>query len=288
MEEKILSVKNLCKTYPSFQLKDISFDLKAGTIMGLIGANGAGKSTTIRCVTGQTNFEKGEIMLNGLDLKKNQKEYKSKIGYVCEDTNIFSDIKAKYFYEFVKQFYENWDDKRFKELISNFGLNLNQPIKSYSKGMKVKLHLAIALSHKAKLLIMDEPTSGLDPVVRGQLLQILSEEVKENQSALLFSTHITEDIQKIATDVCFISDGAIIMNEKVDYIRDKFMEVVEFPQWHTVLKDHVIKKIQNKLIIKRDETIIEKLVKQGIEYNPISFDHLLVTLIEKEGNLCLD
>lgn len=114
MEENILSVKNLCKTYPNFQLKDISFDLKPGTIMGLIGANGAGKSTTIRCITGQTNFEKGEIILNSLDLKKNQKEFKSKIGYVSEDTNIFSDVKAKYFYELVKPFYKNWDDNRFK------------------------------------------------------------------------------------------------------------------------------------------------------------------------------
>ena len=189
MKGKVLNVRNLCKVYPSFQLRDVTFDLEPGAIMGLIGANGAGKSTTIRCITGQTVFEKGDVVLNELNLKKNPKEFKSKIGYVCENIDIYSSVRAKEFYEFVKSFYINWDDIRFKKLIEDFELNLNQRIKTYSKGMRVKLHLAIALSHRAEILIMDEPTSGLDPVIRSQMLQILMEEIKQSQSALLFSTH---------------------------------------------------------------------------------------------------
>lgn len=284
MKGKVLNVRNLCKVYPSFQLRDVTFDLEPGAIMGLIGANGAGKSTTIRCITGQTVFEKGDVVLNELNLKKNPKEFKSKIGYVCENIDIYSSVRAKEFYEFVKSFYINWDDIRFKKLIEDFELNLNQRIKTYSKGMRVKLHLAIALSHRAEILIMDEPTSGLDPVIRSQMLQILMEEIKQSQSALLFSTHITEDIQKIATDVCFISDGSIIMNDKVGRIRDQYIEVMEFPQWQFILGDDIIQKIQNRIIVKRNETTVGELSKRGIEYNRVSFDDLLIMLIKTRGH----
>ncbi|MDD2779869.1 MAG: ABC transporter ATP-binding protein, partial [Candidatus Methanomethylophilaceae archaeon] len=188
-------------------------------------SNSGGKSTTIRCVTGQTPFEQGVITLGGVSLTEDPKRFKQIIGYVGESTDIYDHVRARVLYQFVRQFYHRWDDQRFWQLMTDFDLNVNQKIKQYSKGMRVRLHLAIALSHHADVLIMDEPTTGLDPLVRNQLLEILSDEAHRNGASLLFSTHITEDVQKIATDVCFMADGSLILKEEVSSIQDKYLEL---------------------------------------------------------------
>jgi ABC-2 type transport system ATP-binding protein len=287
MEDLTLKVSNLCKSYPEFRLSNINFELRKGMILGLIGANGAGKSTTVRCVTGQTPFEQGVITLGGVPLTEDPKRFKQSIRYVGESTDIYDHVRARALYQFVRQFYYRWDDQRFWQLMTDFDLNVNQKIKQYSKGMRVRLHLAIALSHRADVLIMDEPTTGLDPLVRNQLLEILilSDEAHRNGASVLFSTHITEDVQKIATDVCFMAGGSIILEEEVSSIQDKYLELQGLDGCEERFRPMVVRRFRNRAIVRRSPELSELLLASPtVASRKLSLDDLLIALIERGAN----
>jgi ABC-2 type transport system ATP-binding protein len=218
----VLEVRNLRKEFKGFSLKNISFVLEKGYIMGFIGPNGAGKSTTIKLIMNLIHKDEGEIKVFGLDNVKYEKEIKERIGFVFDENYFYDELTISEVKRVVAPFYRNWDDKLFYKYIKEFSLPLEKKIKHLSKGMKMKLSLAVALSHHAELLIMDEPTSGLDPIIRSELLDILSSFIQDENKGVFFSTHITSDLDKIADYITFINDGDIIFSCTKDEIFENY------------------------------------------------------------------
>lgn len=220
--DNIIEVKDLRKEYKDFTLMDISFSLERGYIMGFIGPNGAGKSTTIKLIMNLVHKNSGEVKIFGLDNIKNEKEVKNRIGFVYDDNYFYEELTIERMKNIIARFYKNWDEVAFNKYIKDFNLNPKKKIKELSKGMKMKFSLAVALSHKAELIIMDEPTSGLDPVFRREILDILYFLIQDEQKSILFSTHITTDLEKIADYITFLNDGEIIFSKQKDEIMDNY------------------------------------------------------------------
>ena len=215
----ILRLENVRKTYPSFSLKDVSFAVKPGQIMGFIGRNGAGKTTTLKCIMNLVHYEKGEITAFDKDMSKNELENKQRIGFALSELNYYPNKTIRQLMNVTKRFYKKFDEKKFEEACRLFNLNQDKKLEELSSGMKVKYSVAIALSHDAELLILDEPTSGLDPVSRDEILDIFRKIVKNKDRAILFSTHITSDLDKCASDITYIHEGEIIFSgNKNDFI----------------------------------------------------------------------
>lgn len=218
----ILEIKNLRKEYNDFSLRDISFNLERGYIMGFIGPNGAGKSTTIKLIMNLIKKQSGEIKIFGKDNIKDEREIKQKIGFVYDENYYYEDLTIRDIKRIIAPFYKYWDEAAFNRYLKDFNLNPAKKIKTLSKGMKMKFSLAVALSHNADLIIMDEPTSGLDPVFRCEILDILCKLIQDENKSVFFSTHITTDLEKIADYITFINNGEIIFSESKDQILDKY------------------------------------------------------------------
>ena len=208
----ILTVSGLNKSYGDFSLKDVTFSLPEGCITGFIGVNGAGKTTTLRTLLGLTNKLSGKIQFFGLDMDKNEREIKDRIGIVLDGGGFYEELSLDEMKVIISSAYTSWSEQDFKRYMDMFSLDPKQKINSLSKGMRMKYALALALSHNAELLIMDEPTSGLDPVSRDELLNVFREFVADGKRSILFSTHITSDLDKCADYIMYIKDGCILMN----------------------------------------------------------------------------
>lgn len=216
-----IEIKNITKSYKSFILDDVSFNVKEGHIVGFIGRNGAGKTTTIKSILNLVKVENGEVNFFGLNLIENENMIKNQIGYTSGTTNYYPRKKLIDIINITKSFYKNWDDKIMNEYKELFRLDFTKTPSELSEGMKVKFNLLLALSHHAQVLILDEPTSGLDPFSRDEILDIFLE-LKKRGTSILFSTHITSDLEKCADDIVYISRGRIISSlNKKDFI-DKF------------------------------------------------------------------
>ncbi len=208
-----IDIKNLVKTYSGFQLNVEQLELKKGSIMGVIGENGAGKTTIIKSILGLINPDSGEIEIYGEKLNKKLKE---EIGVVLDD-GFFSDyLDVSRLSKIMRNIYSNWDDEKYEYYLTKFSLPKNKKIKDFSRGMKMKLGIALALSHNPKLLILDEPTSGLDPVVRDEILEIFMDFIQDEEHAILVSSHITSDLEKVADYITFIHKGGVLMSEEKD------------------------------------------------------------------------
>lgn len=205
----IVEIRNLGKEYPAFQLKNVSFSIHQGRITGFIGRNGAGKTTTIKSMLNLVHPDSGEISFFGLPFESHEAEIKKRIGYSTGTVSWYPRKKIRDITGIVSRFYETWDDGAYRRYLRMFDLDENKTPLELSEGMKVKLILLIALSHRAEILILDEPTSGLDPFSRDELLSIFSE-LKEHGVAVFFSTHITSDLEKCADDIVYISNGQIV------------------------------------------------------------------------------
>ena len=217
--QEILTVKGLNKKYPSFSLKDVSFSVEPGEIMGFIGRNGAGKTTTLKSIMNLVHYDSGHIAAFGKDMNEFELENKQRIGFALSELNYYPNRTIKSLMNVTKRFYKNFDEKKFDEVCKLFNLDVNKKLEELSSGMKVKYSVCVALSHKAELLILDEPTSGLDPVSRDEILDIFREIVKTKERAILFSTHITSDLDKCASGITYIHDGEIIFTgKKKDFI----------------------------------------------------------------------
>ena len=217
--ETILKVSHLDKDYPSFSLKGVYFEVKPGEIMGFIGRNGAGKTTTLKSIMNLVHYQNGEISAFDLDMTKHELENKQRIGFALSELSYYPNKTIRQMMNVTKRFYKNFDEKKFDEVCRLFNLDLDKKLEQLSSGMKVKYSVAVALSHHAELLILDEPTSGLDPVSRDEILDIFREIVKNKDRAILFSTHITSDLDKCATHVTYIHDGVIIYTgSKKDFV----------------------------------------------------------------------
>ncbi|AWZ47482.1 ABC transporter ATP-binding protein [Hathewaya limosa] len=223
--DNIIEVKNLCKNYKDFKLDNVSFSLERGYVMGFIGTNGAGKSTTIKAMMNLIKRNSGDIKLFGLDNIKDEVQIKDKIGFVYDENFYCEELNIENMKALVKPFYSKWNEDTFKKYLKLFDLDPKKKIRKLSKGMKTKFSLAIALSHEAELIIMDEPTAGLDPVFRREILEILHDLIEDENKGIFFSTHITSDLEKIADYITFIENGKIVFSKSKEEIDDNYCMV---------------------------------------------------------------
>ena len=249
----MLKVENLNKQFKNFQLKNVSFNLEPGYVMGFIGPNGSGKSTTIKLIMNLLKKDSGSIRVFGEDNKENEKSIKDRIGFVYDESYFYEDLSILQMKKIVAPFYSKWDDQVFFDYLNKFNLDKKMKIKKLSKGMKMKFSLALALSHDADLIIMDEPTSGLDPIFRREILDILYDIIQDEKKSVFFSTHITTDLEKIADYITFINDGEIVFSKSKDEIIDNY-----------------------KVVKGKTELIDEDLRKEfiGVRVTPVGFEGL--------------
>lgn len=227
--EYALKVKGLSKQYPGFALKNISFELERGSVMGFIGRNGAGKTTTISLLMGLIQKDSGTVNVLGSEIAADSSMFREKIGFVHNEQGFYGGIMTvRVMGKITSRFYKNWDNKEFYRLIKEFRLDPEQKTETLSHGQRTKLSLALALSHNAELLIMDEPTSGLDPVFRSELIDILYQIIQDERRSIFFSTHITTDLETIADYITFIEDGEIVFSESKDDLLEKY-KIVKGP-----------------------------------------------------------
>ena len=216
MSDNSLKVENLSKKYDDFLLDKVSFYVPKGNIVGLIGENGAGKSTTINTMLDIIERDSGDIYILDSEKNKINNSIREKIGVVFDGNNFPEDLTPQKLNNVLKAIYTNWEENKFYEFIEKFNLPQNKKIKNFSRGMKMKLSISVALSHKAELLILDEATSGLDPIVRDDILDILLDFVQDEKNSILISSHITSDLEKVADYIVFIHKGKVIFEETKD------------------------------------------------------------------------
>lgn len=221
----ILKVSSLCKNYEGFSLKEVSFCVEEGTIMGFIGRNGAGKTTTMKAMMNLIKRDGGSVDFNGMDFFENENECKQNIGFILGEFSCYSNSQLKTVAKVTKRFYREWDDTAYRKYLDMFKLDENKRVKELSAGMKVKFALALALSHNAKLLVLDEPTSGLDPISRDDLLEVLRDIVSDGTRSVLFSTHIISDLEKCADYITYIKNGRIYDSTDIESFRSKYLLV---------------------------------------------------------------
>jgi len=218
--DHMIRLDGVTKNYDKFRL-DCTLEVKPGNITGLVGVNGAGKSTTFKAMLGLIKTDGGNINLFGKDVREPSQEDKENIGFVMSNTGFCGEFTLKNIIKIIRAMYKNFDEEYFKEMCQRFALPDDQKIKDYSTGMKARLNVIIALSHNAKLLILDEPTAGLDVLARNELLDMLREYVNEER-AIIISSHISSDLEGICDDIYVIHDGSIILHQDTDVILDEF------------------------------------------------------------------
>ena len=218
----MLRVENLSKKFDNFELNNISFNLEEGFIMGLMGPNGSGKTTLIKLIMGLLQPDEGKIYFKGKNISENPREFKENIGFVYDNLYFYENLKVRDFMSVVSGFYKNFNKNKFENYLLKFNINKNLRIRNLSKGQSIKLMLAKALSHDAKLLILDEPTSGLDPIFRKEMIHILQEELENGDKSVIISTHIIQDLSRAADYITFINNGELVFSEEKDKISENY------------------------------------------------------------------
>ena len=215
-----LEIEGLRKCYPGFTLQDVSFTLRQGTIMGLIGKNGAGKTTILKSILNLIPTDGGRVEILGIPSPERELECKAKLGVVLGGVDFYRDKKLSAITDVTKRFYSNWDEVAYRRYMEEFSVDPDKRVKELSAGMKVKYLIALALSHHAELFLFDEPTSGLDPVSRDELLTLFRALTADGSRSTLYSTHITSDLEKCADTITYIKEGRLLASgEKEDFIR---------------------------------------------------------------------
>jgi len=217
-----IELTGLRKSYKGFSLKDVSFALPRGHVMGLVGPNGAGKTTIIKLIMNLIRREAGELRVFGLDNRRDEAAVKARIGFVYDEPGFHQDVTLANTRRAIAPFYPRWNERLFQDLVRRFELPLHHKVKTLSQGMVTKFALALALAHEADLLILDEPTAGLDPVFRRELLHGLSGLLENRDVSILFSTHITTDLDRIADYVTILRDGAVALAASRDELRERW------------------------------------------------------------------
>lgn len=277
-----LEVRGLRKTYPAFTLKDMSFDVPQGAVVGFIGRNGAGKSTTLKSILGLVHPDGGEVRFFGQDVRQHEREFKEQIGVVLGGIDFYPKKKVKTITDVTRRFYRNWNETKYRHYLELFGIDESKRVDQLSSGMKVKYLLALALSHNAKLLILDEPTSGLDPVSRDELLDIFRDTVANGERSILFSTHIISDLEKCADLITYIHNGKILTSTDRDTFTDAYRKV-------TGGKDELTDAVKESAIGLREQSFgfeammkTEDAMASGLAAEPIGMEDIMVH-IEREG-----
>lgn len=271
----MLSIKNYAKHYKNFDIEDISFDIPDGMVVGLIGENGAGKSTIIKSILGAVHPDGGNILFNGREILKVGKKERQQISFVLDDTGLPIELNLAMLDNVLSCIYDKWDSSKFRELVRQFALPEKKLFKDFSKGMKMKAAIAVALSYDSTILILDEPTSGLDPVVRDEILEMIYNYNKDGNRAVLLSSHITSDLEKICDYIVYIHDGKIIFNEEKDVLLNKYaVYSIDEKKLGELDGDAFVR------IIRREygmEVLAEKdKMPHDFEYKPVTLDDIML------------
>lgn len=254
-----IEVKNITKSFGDFILKDISFNLPSGAIMGLVGENGAGKSTTINIIMNSIKPDNGEVSVLGVsNLSKEFTDVKQEIGVVLDEAYFPEVLNTKNINNVMKLIYKNWSDDLYFGYIKKFSLPLDKKFKDFSRGMKMKLSIAVALSHNPRLLILDEATSGLDPMVRDEILDVFNDFTRNEDHSILLSSHIISDLEKICDYICFIHKGELILSEEKDLLLEKYAVLkLSEENLHGIPKNSIVRKMKTsfgyEVLVKKDK-----------------------------------
>ena len=220
-----IEISGLCKSYGDFALEDVSLTLPGGSIMGLIGENGAGKTTTIKCILNLVRRDAGSITLMGYDNLTQERQAKAEVGVVLDECFFHDTLRPRDIHTILSRVYQDWDRELFENYLKKFQLPEGKFIKEFSRGMKMKLSLAAALSHHPKLLILDEATAGLDPVVRDEILDEFLGFIQDEEHSILISSHITSDLEKVADYITYLHQGRVVLSEAKDVLQDNYGRV---------------------------------------------------------------
>ena len=237
----LIEVNGLCKNFEKFQLKNVSMTLEEGFIMGFIGRNGAGKSTTLKTMLNLMKSDGGTIKLCGLSNPRDEIEIKNQVGYVFGGVDFYPEAKISRITDVTKSFYKEWNEELYKSLCDRFEIDQNKKFKHLSAGMKVKYSVAVAMSHNPKLLILDEPTSGLDPAARDDLVLLFQEFIEDGRHSILFSTHITSDLEKCADYITYIKQGEILASTDRETFHNSYISVAG-------KKEQLASEVESKII----------------------------------------
>lgn len=270
-----LEIRNVTKSYPGFSLDHLSFTLPGGCILGLIGENGAGKSTTIRLILDMIHKDSGSITILGKDNTQSLPLTKQDVGVVLDEVGIPGCLNAIQVGKIMAHTYRNWDTQVYRGYLTRFSLPESKPFQSYSRGMQMKLGLAIALSHKAKLLLLDEATSGLDPVVRDEVVDILLAFARQEENAVLISSHIVSDLEKLCDYVAFLHQGKMTLFEEKDYLLGEYgllhctaSQLEELPE--EAILHRKLTPYSAEALVRRDA------LPEGTSVSPISMEELFI------------
>ena len=275
-----IEITGLCKSYPGFALQNINLTLPSGCILGLIGENGAGKSTTIKLMLDMLRRDKGEIRLLGQDNRENLRLLKEDIGVVLDEVGLPACLNAVQVGKIMKKTFRNWDEAAFTGFLRKLSIPENKKFQELSRGMKMKLGIAVALSHQAKLLILDEATSGLDPIVRDEILDIFCEFTRDESHAILISSHIVSDLEKLCDYVAFLHKGQLLLCEEKDTLRERYAII------HCTAE--ALARIPSSSIVgKRDsaygvEAIVERTaIPANVAKNPVDIEQLFIFMAKE-------
>jgi len=266
-----IEVHDLQKNFKGFSLNDVSFSVPQGTIMGFVGENGAGKSTTIKCILNLLKKEYGEILIFGKDVFENELSIKNDIGVVFDDLHVPETLNATQLDKIMKKVFKTWDSGYFFERLVQFKVPERKRVKELSRGMRMKLSIALALSHHPKLLILDEPTSGLDPIIRDEILDLFLTFMQDETHSILFSSHITSDLEKIADYITFIHNGKILFSEGKDVLLYEYGIFKGNKEEVSAIPEHAIIRKRNgalgieALVLKNEVNEVFSLEKPSIE-----------------------
>lgn len=280
----MLSIKNYSKHYKNFDIENVSFDIPDGMVVGLIGENGAGKSTIIKSILGAVHPDGGQILFNGTEILRRSKKERQQVSFVLDDTGLPEELNLTMLDNVLSCIYDKWNSAKFRGLMQNFALPDKKLLKEFSKGMKMKAAIAVALSYDSKLLVLDEPTSGLDPVVRDEILEMIYNYNKDGNRAVLLSSHITSDLEKICDYIVYIHKGKIIFNEEKDELLRRYAIYS--------IDEKQLSELDRRALVKvlRREYGMEVLAKkekmpQGFEYKPVTLDDIML-FYSKGESIC--
>lgn len=278
-----IEISNLCKTYDGFAISDLSMAVPQGCIVGLIGENGAGKSTTINLILDIIHKDSGSIRLLGNDNTHDTASLKEDIGVVPDEPGFPECLTASQVNSIMKHTFARWDETAFCNHIDMLKVPVNKPFKDFSRGMKMKLSIAVAMSHNAKLLILDEPTSGLDPVVRDEVIDMFNEFTRDETHTVLISSHIVSDLEKICDYIAFIHQGRLLLFEEKDALLDKHGIIQCSEEDLARLPKTAIKGIK-KTPFGVNAIVEKEYVPSGIQILPVTIEELFVFMVKEDLN----
>ncbi len=277
-----IEVRGLCKKFKDFEITDLNLTVPSGCVVGLVGENGAGKSTTIRLILELMHKDSGTITVLGKDSMEEDSSVRENIGVVFDESYFPQDLTPRQIGNIMKNTYRQWNDELYVKYLSQFELPMKKIIRKFSRGMKMKLSIAAALSHNAKLLILDEATSGLDPVVRDDIIDILMDFTKDEEHSILISSHIVSDLEKVCDYIAFLHKGKLVMYEEKDRLYEAYSVI------HCT--EEQLKAIDKKAVIGKkigrfgaEAIVLKEAIPEGIQGYPIDIEKLFIFMVRESG-----